>query len=89
MPLTDPPTRFLVIGTHRQNGGLYVWCGVAGFLPIQQVLERGAAGQLVNRQTAEELTRAVRGSTSDYKFEVTILPVRDIVYERSRILLPH
>ncbi|HXF44882.1 MAG TPA: hypothetical protein VNK91_02070 [Burkholderiaceae bacterium] len=89
MALNDPPNRFLVIGTHRQNGGLYVWCGVAGFEPVQNVQNRGLAAQMVNRTTAEDLVRQVRGSASDYKFEVTILPVRDLTYERPAILWPH
>jgi hypothetical protein len=85
----DAPNRFLVIGTHRTTGGLFVWCGVSGFHPIQRIVEKKIAGQLVNQTTAQELVREIRGSSSDYKFEITILPVRDVTFERSPILLPH
>lgn len=84
------PTRFLVIGTHRQTGELVVWCGADGWHPVQQVNDRPPlAGQLVNYTTSQELVREVRASPSDYKFEVTILPVRDVTFEKSRILLPN
>lgn len=85
-------TRFLVVGTHRKDGGLYVWCGVTGggFRPIQKIEENGLAGQLVNASTADELVRRIRDSSSDYKFEISIVPCNDLIGgERPSLIVPH
>lgn len=83
----DAPSGYLVLGTHRQQGGIIVWCGVGGFVPLERLLERrDLHAQLVTEEVANALARE-----SNRHYELRVVAVRDITYQPrpSLIQLPH
>lgn len=78
--------RFLVLGTHVEQGGVYVWCGADGFIAVNDPRIEGelSRGQLINRQTAERL---MARASENPEFAFITVPVRDIPKEDKRIIL--